>query len=194
MLVGFMGLIGSGKSVSAQYLVDNYEFVERPFAEPLKRGCKELFLLTDDQLFGTQEQKATADPRWFNTTPRRIMQYVGTDLFRNNIENLFPGLEGNFFTHAFKIWYQEQIALEPKLCVVISDVRFQNEVDMIHELGGSVIKINRNCTPAVGISTAHSSETEMNKIKSVDYEILNNKTTDDLYKKIDEIISDIGTI
>lgn len=57
-------------------------------------------VLNEEQTNG--EDKEKPDSRWFNCTPRRIMQYVGTDLFRNQIENLFPELRKDIFIHNFK--------------------------------------------------------------------------------------------
>ena len=80
MLIGFMGIKGSGKDTCADLLIQNYGFMKKSFADPLKHACKELFLFTNEQVFGTQLQKETPDPRWFGCSPRVALQYVGTDL------------------------------------------------------------------------------------------------------------------
>lgn len=182
VLIGLMGQKGSGKTTGAQYLINKYHFVEESFANPLKKACQELFLLNSNQVFGTQEEKETPDPRWFGCSPRKILQYVGTDLLRDNLEKIMPGIGKNIFTHRFRLWYEEELTKNPKLCVVISDVRFQNEVDFIKSLGGAVIKIIRKTDQGIDL---HPSEMEMNTITNFDFLIDNNGSLDDFYQKLD---------
>lgn len=188
VLIGLMGKKGSGKTTGAQYLINKYHFVEESFANPLKKACQELFLLSHSQVFGTQEEKETPDPRWFRCSPRKILQYVGTDLLRDNLDKIMPGIGKDIFTHRFKLWYEEELIKNPLLCVVISDVRFQNEVDFIQSLGGTIIKINRE----TGIeSDSHPSEMEMNRITNFDYLIDNNATLDEFYQKLNSCLSQL---
>jgi len=181
MLIGLIGLKGSGKSTVGTYLADNYQFKNKSFADPLKKACKELFLFDDEQLNGTLEQKETPDPRWFGCSPRKAMQYVGTELLRDQLDMIMPGLGKNMFTHHFKLWFHNN----QRINIVVSDVRFQNEMDMIHELGGIVLKIRRDqITP---IDT-HLSEQGQQLIINYDHLICNNSTLDDLFASIDRII------
>jgi len=180
MLVGIHGLKGSGKTTIAKYLQEKYHFIEKPFADPLKEICKVLFLLDDDQLYGTLEQKEQPDPRWFGCSPRKMFQYVGTELFRNQLDQIMPGLGEDVFIHHFKLQFPKY----QKLNVIISDVRFQNEINMIHELGGIVIKIQ---TENVLVHT-HSSEKDQYNTRNCDYVVYNNSTKDELFQHIDFIL------
>lgn len=186
VLVGFMGTKGSGKSAASSYLVNKYNYVEKSFAEPLKKACQELFLLNDDQVFGTQLQKETPDPRWDNCTPRQILQYVGTDLLRDQLNKLVPSLDKNIFIYRFKLWYDAEIQANKNLCVVISDVRFQNEIEIIRSMGGIVIKLDR---PGAQPEDTHQSEIEMASITNYNYLIRNTGTIQDLHHEIDKCIS-----
>ena len=103
MLFGIMGQKGSGKDTCADFLIENHNYIKFSFADCLKRACKEIFLLSDEQLYGTIQQKETPDPRWHHTTPRKIMQYVGTDLLRNNLNTIMPGIGMDVFIHHFRI-------------------------------------------------------------------------------------------
>ena len=186
-LIGLLGIKGSGKSTAADYLVKKHNYTPKCFADCLKYACQELFLLNHDQTFGTQEQKETPDLRWYGCTPRKMMQFVGTDVLRNNLERIMPGIGNNVFIHHFKIWYLEQLNHNPEFKVVIADVRFQNEVDFIHSLGGKVIKIDR---PNVLTEDSHQSEIELQKIINYDYLIDNNTgTINDLHQKLENYLA-----
>lgn len=184
-LIGLMGIKKSGKDTCADYLVSNFGFEKKSFADPLKAACAELFMFDNSQIYGTQEQKETPDPRWFGCTPRLALQFVGTELLRNNLEKIMPGLGKNIFTHRFKLWFEEATRKNPNLCIVIADVRFQNEVDFIQSLGGHVIKIDR---PSVQTNDMHQSEVELQSITSYDELITNTGTLAEFYAKIVNII------
>lgn len=184
VLIGLMAIKESGKSTAADYLVNKYGFIERPLALCLKLALKEIFLLSDDQLFGSQTIKETPDPRWKNCTPRTMFQYIGTDLFREQLNNIMPGINNDVFIEHFKLWYGEHLKLYPDSCVVISDVRFQNEVDYIQSVGGYVIKIDRQ---EITNSDKHESESGIQKIISCDF-FINNDGTDNYYKLLSKII------
>ena len=190
VLVGIMGIKGSGKTTCALHLVAQHKFVEKSFAECLKKACQNLFLLSDEQVFGTQLQKEMPDDRWFGCTPRKMLQFVGTELLRDNLDKIMPGLGKNIFTHHFKLWYEQEIKLNPDLCIVISDVRFQNEIEFIQSLGGTVIKIDR---PELDLSDMHQSEIELQNITTYDIQIVNNDTVENLYAQITNYIDKIVT-
>lgn len=184
MLIGIVGKKGSGKDTSADYLINKYNFIKKSFADPLKKACKELFLLSDEQLYGTE--KEMPDNRWYNCSPRTMLQYVGTDLLRNQLNVIMPGLDNNIFINHFKLWYNKE--KNSNTYIVIPDVRFLNEVNIIKELNGIIIKIERNNNN----DDMHISEKEMEQITSFDYIINNNSTKDDLYKKIDLLIMELN--
>ncbi|AGC02079.1 Deoxynucleotide monophosphate kinase [Acanthamoeba polyphaga moumouvirus] len=204
VLIGLMGNAGSGKTTFAEYIVKEYGFVEKSFADPLKKACKELFLFEDHQVYGTQEQKETPDPRWFNCTPRTALQFVGTELLRDNLDRIMPGIGKDIFIHHFKLWYQNELQKNPDVRVVVSDVRFQNEADFIKSLGGTVIKISRETSKInlfdklsgfiVNQTDTHASEKELKNINNYDILIENTNTIDNYYEKITEVTNNILSI
>ena len=68
---------------------------------------------------------------------------------------------------------------DPNIKIVITDLRFDNELFMIKRLGCIVIRINRN----ILYNNEYESERYIKSL-NVDYEFENNGTIDDLYKKI----------
>jgi len=109
LLIGLMGPISAGKDTSANYIKNKYKnknVIIRHLAYPLKKACQELFLFADEQLYD-EKLKQTPDQNWFGCTPRRALQYIGTNLLRDNLNTIMPGLDKNIFTHSFKIWYNK---------------------------------------------------------------------------------------
>jgi len=172
MLIAISGKAGSGKTAAAQHLRDNYGFTVRSFAYPLKEACRIIFSFSETQLYGTQEQKLEIDPRW-GCSARRCLQYVGTDLLRDQMETIMPCIGEDIWIRSFQEWYSNQ---PPGTNVVIDDVRFQNEVDAIHKMGGLVISISLPDCGSVESTTLHSSE-KMDLV-GCDMYVINNKNVD----------------
>jgi hypothetical protein len=178
-LVGLVGHIGSGKSTVAQRLTTTHGYKEYSFAQPLKKACQALFSFTDDQVYGDYKIKETPDHRWFNVSPRQVLQFVGTDLLREQMDRLMPGIGKDIFIHAFINAYQGMTTN-----VVISDVRFDNEVKAIKDLGGIIIKIERD---GIQKHSDHTSEALVDVIEP-DYVLANDGTLEELHAKIDALI------
>ncbi len=179
MLIGFLAKKRHGKDTCADYLVNQFGFTKIAFADPLKKGVGELFGFSDEQLYG--DQKESIDEYW-GITPRLAFQYLGTDVFRNDIQKIMPNIQNQFWVRKFQRTYLEAIAKDPNARYVVSDVRFQNEVDIIHELGGTVTKIHR---PNIDLIDNHLSETEIDRVKNYDHMIQNDGTIKNLHDKLD---------
>jgi len=183
LLVGVTGEMRHGKSTLTAELVRRYGFVEYAFAQPLKHGCAVLFDFTDEQLYG--EQKEQVDARW-GITPRKVLQTVGTDLFRNLLHLYVPALR---LKHT--LWIENFIrwqSLHKTSNVVVSDVRFVDECEIIHQMNGTVVRIVR---PSLSNRTdqkhAHASETAISMLP-VDHTIVNDSSLDMLNEKIKECV------
>jgi len=160
-LIGLVGKKRVGKDTFADFLCKNHGYVKYSFAGPLKKACQEIFLLSDDQL--ETDLKEVNDPRW-GITPRKLFQQMGTEVFRNKIVDFFPEFADfgtKIWIYRFKLWFQEKIKENPNIKVIISDIRFEDEAEIVSELGGMLIKIAR--TTRFGEDT-HSSEQNIDKI------------------------------
>ena len=132
------------------------------FADALKAICIDLFNIPFENVYGTNEQKnkKISHLKWNNMpsrknkdtrrakigsmTAREFMQYFGTDVMRKIWE---------------PIWCQStvnRIVAEQSQLAIIADVRFPNEVDIIKDAGGIVIKLNRDL-----FEDEHASETQL---------------------------------
>jgi hypothetical protein len=172
-----------GKDTAAEYLEKRYPGrVKRvAFADKLKKVCMDLFGLTYEQCYGPQEIKEKIDSR-YNLTPREIMMGVG-----EKMRQIFPNIwvDTVFYT-TISEWEKEGYD-----CFVISDVRYPNEGDRIHDKGGSVAKIIREGA-GVTVGAGHSSETAMLDYKNFDFIIDNNGSFEDYFKKIDGMMEEIN--
>jgi len=184
-IIGLLGKKRSGKDTAADYLASNNKnIIKTAYAAPLKDACKLLFNLTDDQVNG--DSKETQDDYW-KVSPRQILQFVGTDLFRKEISKLLVdiNIQDKFWTENLKKRYVDDLNKNKSVIYIVSDVRFQNEVDLIHELGGKIIKISRDSID--NIQDQHVSEKNIDLITNYDFLIQNNSTLDDFYNNINKI-------
>ena len=175
MIIGILGNKGHGKDTISDHLVSKYKFHKKAFGEPLKDICQTLFGFNNEQLYGNSKE---IKDRYWGVTPRKVMQFVGTELFRNKMSELIPGVSQNFWLECMR----RQIGKYDRL--VISDVRFQNEVDFIHEMNGIVIKVERGNKE---IKDNHTSESEIRQIVNYDFYVENDSDLQTLYCKIDNL-------
>lgn len=177
-IIGFLGVKRSGKDTCGDYLIKNYGFKRYAFGDPVKEVCRNMFNLTDSQLYG--EEKEIVDTRW-NITPREMFQRIGTKLGQYDFHDLFPESllkPRTLWIYLFKLWLDKN-KIEK---VVITDVRFKHEIECIEELGGEIILIER---PNLKQIDNHISEKEHIESKGEFMKIVNDKDINDLYTKLD---------
>lgn len=162
MIIGICGLIGSGKDTIAQYLVDSRGYNRVSFASALKDATAVLFGWDREILEGAtaeaRHEREKPDPFWSERlgrewSPRIALQYLGTDLFRNNLDE-------SVWVYAAE---RRILNLGPRANVVISDVRFPNEIKMIRKMGGQIWWVRRGELPvwwtrASIISSRHNTQ------------------------------------
>lgn len=146
MIIGLVGLIGSGKDTAADYLVNNKNFQRDSFAAPLKDAVANIFGWDRSLLEGTttvsRDWREQVDPWWAQRldipelTPRWVLQKWGTEVGRQGFHNdvWVASLEHRVRSNATN--------------VIITDCRFPNEIAAIHRSGGRVWRIQRGADPA----------------------------------------------
>jgi len=168
-----------GKDTAADYLEKKYpgRVKKVAFADKLKRTAMELFGLTWEQCYGDQKTKETVDPR-YGLTPREILQGIGEKL-----REICPSI---WVDTVFNTTIPE-LEKEGFDIFVISDVRYPNEGDKIHEHDGVVVKIIRD-KGGVTVGQEHSSETSMQNYEDFDFVIENNTTFREFYTKVEGVM------
>lgn len=162
MIIGFTGRKGSGKDTAAQVFMARGFYLLK-FASPLKEMLAQLMFQqgADEDLVHASlegELKETPSPYLAGRTPRHAMQTLGTEWGRELMGERFWV---NAFMNSAQLYKN----------VVVSDVRFPNEVEAIHNLGGQVFRIIR---PSLGnMGDNHPSETLIDNL-DVDGELINN--------------------
>ena len=216
ILIGLVAPKRSGKDTAANYICSSYGFKKYNFADPLKKGIKEIFGLSYEQLEG--EEKEKIDPFW-GVSPRELFQKIGTELFQYELPKIFEQFKDydrTFWVKCFEKWYSTQLknyelnklywssnvfdnmmrdipsnffdVSKPNFRVVVSDVRFIHEAKKIKEMGGILIKVDRNTED--NDYSKHSSEIENENIEC-DYIVQNNGFMKDMYEQFDEIIKQL---
>lgn len=173
MLIVFSGKARSGKDTAAdllqKHLLELYGilFNKVAYADELKKRIMQDFGLSHEQVYGTlKEHKDTRYPikgtkdYW---TPRQLMQFIGTDVYRY--------IDNNFWVNSLK----QYIKSHPGN-YIISDARFNNEIDWVLDAGGIHIRVVRNNAVSI-VHNSHESETSLDNVsldKANNYVLHNN--------------------
>lgn len=201
-LVGIIGNIGSGKSTVSEYLVRNYDYEEYSFASPIKNIAINMGF-EYNQVYGSQVNKLELNKHW-GISGREFMQKFGTEFGRNIMPDILPnmnmGKSNSPWVKIFEIKYDNNIKSKSDKHIVVSDCRFENEVQSIRDRNGYIIKLVRDNKP-ISITNEkkyndnvynHSSETQISNLYC-DTVINNNTTKNDLFKSIDCVLKKINS-
>lgn len=175
-IIGITGRKFCGKDTLGNFFVENKGYQKIAYADALKDAVKAIFDFDDEQLNGSK--KEVVDEFW-NKTPRQVLQFVGTDLFRNHTQELMPNVGKDIWCQVVKRKILNKLNCNPNAKFVITDARFQNEVDVVKQLGGTVIKLNRN----TGCVDNHESESLIDSLYC-DHQYENNGSKEELYQQV----------
>ena len=146
MLVGLTGFIGSGKTTVANLLVERHGYRADSFAASVKDALATIFGWSRDMLEGdtleSRRWRETVDPWWSKElgipafSPRYAMTFYGTDVMRKH-----------FHQDIWLLTVKHRMHNSPSVPVVMTDVRFANEVNFVKSNGGKFINIQRGTLP-----------------------------------------------
>ena len=170
-LIGLIGRARSGKDTVAGYLCRRHRFTQDAFADPMKEMLEVAF----GDLFRDGDREAPLP--WLGKSPRQLMQTLGTEWGRNQVHQ-------DLWTLLMEQKILREKAIEEagfKVSMVISDVRFHNEADMILRHGGELWHIQRDgASVAEHISEHTQWDTYQTKV------IENNGSLEELYLKVEQ--------
>jgi hypothetical protein len=193
-IIALCGKKRSGKDTVAHFLSTQYGYQHLKLAQPLKDAMHVLFGFTTEQM--ETDVKDTVDLRW-GITPRRAMQYFGTEVMQYHLQEVIPSIERNFFVH--RLMHQihqcenEKDSSSPSF--VISDMRFMHEFNALLQFSKErgyhfkvleIVRGNHIQGPNSQENT-HSSEVEYKMIPK-DHIIFNDEGIPQLYKKMTAIL------
>jgi hypothetical protein len=186
-VIGIAGQQGSGKDTAALWFIER-GYGKSSFADPIKWMLNQAFGWSMADWENREWKEGPNVASWGPNlagrgaySPRFLAQWLGTDVVRNN-----------FGQDAWvNLWKQRwHDTGQPR--VVVADVRFQNECDAIHKLGGIVLRITRkNDTSgdwhfdADGdpVVVPHESE-RTNELRNIDHIVENDGTIPELYETL----------
>ncbi len=199
MIVGLLGFIGSGKGTAGDILKD-MGFTPLSFAKGVKDVAAEMFgwprHLLEGDTDASRKWREQPDQFWSKEfgkefTPRLALQLMGTEVGRDVFHEDF-----------WVIKMKRYIMSNPEQNFVITDVRFGNEMQFVHDQGGILIEIQRGIKPhwyeiaikanrgdqkaeSFMLNRSGIHESEWRWIGgNIDYIIENDGTLEDLKKKV----------
>lgn len=190
-LIGFGGTLGVGKD-TAYKMLSAYSLSEPSckaifrriaFADPLKFAALNAFGGEHRNYWGDPKDKNEIIQPW-GVSGRQILQFLGTEMFRDLAPKLVPKIKNNFWIARLE---QEIIQSDPEVIHCITDVRFQNEADWVTRNGGILIRITRAGPIFITGIQGHRSE-EGFLAKERYYEISNDGTPFELLTALLNVI------
>lgn len=206
LIIGLTGYAKSGKDTCAAGICDAIRCADSlmtphvksinkfAFADPI-REIGRMFGFTAEQLSDQRLKETFVHPDW-GITPRTFMQRVGSDMFRNNLHadcwvmlmkqklmTLIKDCEENTRSEPACLFTPTVTEgnLLPRRVAIISDVRFPNEADMVRNLGGIIIRVNRPSMVTSGEWKNHESERHISTLNA-DIDFYNTAPTADAAK------------
>src|SRR5574344_294462 len=146
-IIGLCGLKGSGKNTVGSILEEDFGYLSDSFAKPLKDTVSTVFgwdrELIDGTCVASRNWRESKDEYWSeilgkDVTPRFILQHLGTEIFRNCFHE-------NIWVSSMEKRIQDNLKNNKKM--VITDLRFENEFDLIKKYNGKNILVTRGKTP-----------------------------------------------
>ena len=178
-VIGITGKMGAGKDTAADIIVAKYGYLKVPMMFLVKEYIgKHMFQFSEEQMY-TLTGKATPDNRWRKPgtsecyTPRDILDIIGK-IFR---EQIHPEIFVQMMKHYITTHDQN---------IVIPDIRYRTEIDMVLNFHGRLIKMCR--TNYEYNDEGRSSEHQLDNMPDSAYNLIIYADSGDINKIYDEIL------
>lgn len=217
-VLALSGHMGSGKDTAAAMIIDAYPGAKAyAFADHLKKIALDIFLCTEQEIYGEEKEKPFKDKRFFGHTEADMVfawvsvkndKYNNLEILNNShrlaeskewiletpralLQFLGTELLRDCYSKSYHI---DQVAKRIKddqpVIAVITDARFPNERTWAKEYGAKTLLITgrtRNDFTKENFSK-HASETSLGYAEDYDFVIDNSGTLEDLSKNIFEVV------
>ena len=179
--VGFKKRVGKDSFYQLVHkFLPNRKVFRLAFADPLKNEIFKLVLEPNGLSYDLLDDEETKD------ILRILVNWYGTDFKRN------PKFGGkpNHWVDIILNQIQEILAEYPDAIIIITDMRYPNEVEAIEALGGFKVHVIRDEVDDPNLT--HSSQTILDSHPvDFDYTIDNNGTFEEYALKVEDVIKDI---
>lgn len=188
-LIGLAGYAFSGKDTFAEHLTSNYDYARAAFGDQLKTALYALNPYVQIERLNYEpayyELQAIVDELGWDDAKkhpdvRRLLQRIGTEVGRNVISPAAWLVAMNGVMRNLAIMGHDRI--------VISDVRFQNELEYVRKRKGVVIWVDRARTD-LGKNATHASEGLTSGNPLINWTIDNNGTIEEFHARIDSLMN-----
>lgn len=186
-LIGLLGKQGSGKDTTADILVAEYGFERYALAAPIREMALVIDPLVNGWEPGTYVRLSSVIENfgWDRAKRdipevRHLLQVIGTDAVRTIIG------PDTWIDLARK---RLQGPLEAGQDFVITDIRYPNEAALVADLGGVIVKLERDSPDASNVT--HISESGIDSI-TWDWALDNNGTLEHLADQLDRVMTGLG--
>lgn len=173
-IIGITGFAQSGKDTLANFLVEKNGFERIAFADSMRN-----VLYATNPIIGLLYEDRFREV----VRVRSVVDSIGWELSKTEypeIRELLQrlGTEGGRDCLSEDIWIRTLFERAKTNRLVIPDVRFENEVEAIHKMGGLIIRVNRK---DFGPVNSHISETLCG---GQDIVVENNGDPENMYTKV----------
>lgn len=167
-IIGIAGKKGAGKTLLASQIISflldaGWHVAHINFSDPLKQEVAELLSphlgQPASELIDEMNDPATKE------NYRALMQVWGTDVKRNMVNSAYWLDAYAEAAHAFF----SRTPATADACVLVSDVRFQNEAEYVRSEGGIMIEVVRPVPAGQGGTPAAATETHLSETSLADY-------------------------
>lgn len=179
-IIAICGYKRSGKDTIAKFIVDKYGYEHYKLAAPLKECIQQLFGFTQEEMEGSLKEQIHD---YWQTSPRILMDYIGTHVFQYEIQNVIPDIKRNFWIN--NLINKSDIKNNRNKKIVISDLRFEHEYNELMKYNTLVIKVVNS---RVKMADNLSSEKECDNLKE-HVTLMNNGSINELHDMIDITMS-----
>ena len=185
-IVAIAGRIGAGKDAAADALQQTMAFMNVKLSDPLKHAASVMFGIPHE-CFCDNNLKDVPNQGLRGSTPRAVLQWLGTDVMQHGLmtSGLVPGIGCSFWACRLADTIDSMPSSKDR--IVISDMRFQHELDFLRKRYGDQLFTIRIVRSGLSVVAEHESERSVDSL-DIDLVIHNDSTLLDLHQKVLDVV------